>query len=142
MALQLHPDKNKAPGAIEAFKSVGTAAAVLTDPEKRKHYDLYGPDDRVRPGHRHGHSHGGEYEADVTAEELFNMFFNGNRFSQDHVFTRQRRYNRTDYQRQTNENQSNVSALFNLLPILLLIAFSMMSTLFMSDPIYSLQPSQ
>ena len=28
MALQFHPDKNKAPGAGEAFKSIGNAFAV------------------------------------------------------------------------------------------------------------------
>ena len=28
MALQFHPDKNKAPGAGEAFKSIGNAYAV------------------------------------------------------------------------------------------------------------------
>lgn len=31
LALQLHPDKNKAPGAAEAFKAVGNAVATLTD---------------------------------------------------------------------------------------------------------------
>ncbi|CAD6991106.1 unnamed protein product [Ceratitis capitata] len=42
LALLLHPDKNKAPGASDAFKAVGNAAAILTDAEKRKQYDLYG----------------------------------------------------------------------------------------------------
>ena len=28
MALQFHPDKNKAPGAAEAFKAIGNAFAV------------------------------------------------------------------------------------------------------------------
>ena len=36
LALQFHPDKNKAPGASEAFKAIGNAFAVLNDPEKRK----------------------------------------------------------------------------------------------------------
>ena len=30
MALQFHPDKNKAPGAGEAFKAIGNAFAVRT----------------------------------------------------------------------------------------------------------------
>ncbi|KAK4336520.1 hypothetical protein RND71_044236 [Anisodus tanguticus] len=42
LALALHPDKNKAPGAIEAFKAVGNAFAVLSDKDKRKQYDMYG----------------------------------------------------------------------------------------------------
>lgn len=31
LALQLHPDKNSAPGAVEAFKKVGNAVSILTD---------------------------------------------------------------------------------------------------------------
>jgi DnaJ family protein B protein 12 len=68
LALQFHPDKNKAPGASEAFKgkrncnltfmktsyrlsrgfnsvsAIGNAFAILSDAEKRKQYDLYGSD--------------------------------------------------------------------------------------------------
>ncbi len=36
LALQFHPDKNKAPGAAEAFKAIGNAFAVLSDSEKRR----------------------------------------------------------------------------------------------------------
>jgi curved DNA-binding protein CbpA len=42
LALQFHPDKNRAPGADEAFKAVGTAFAILSDDNKRQQYDLYG----------------------------------------------------------------------------------------------------
>lgn len=104
LALQLHPDKNQAPGSVEAFKSVGNAVAVLTDPEKRKAYDLYGSDGRnyVRSsGHQHHHHAGdhefehayarGGFESDFTAEELFNMFFGGG-FPQQRMNTQSRRY--------------------------------------------------
>ncbi|KAH7932091.1 hypothetical protein HPB51_029508 [Rhipicephalus microplus] len=40
LALQVHPDKNKAPGAGDAFKAIGNAYAVLSDPEKRKLFVL------------------------------------------------------------------------------------------------------
>ena len=38
----MHPDKNKAPGAEDAFKKVGTAYACLSDKNKRAHYDRFG----------------------------------------------------------------------------------------------------
>lgn len=94
-------DKNRAPGSVEAFKAVGNAVAILTDVEKRKSYDLYGSDERQNIGRNHhrgqytqyGYSRG--FEADVTAEELFNMFFGGGAFQQQNVYsTHSRRFNR------------------------------------------------
>ncbi|HEY1211520.1 MAG TPA: molecular chaperone DnaJ [Nitrososphaera sp.] len=42
LALQYHPDRNKDPGAEQKFKDISEAYAVLSDDEKRKHYDVYG----------------------------------------------------------------------------------------------------
>lgn len=42
LALKVHPDKNRAPGAPEAFKKVGQAYACLSDESKRRHYDRFG----------------------------------------------------------------------------------------------------
>jgi molecular chaperone DnaJ len=42
LALQYHPDRNKAHGAEEKFKEISEAYAVLSDEEKRKRYDTYG----------------------------------------------------------------------------------------------------
>ncbi len=41
LAQRLHPDKNPAPGAGERFANVGTAYAVLNDPDMRTRYDLF-----------------------------------------------------------------------------------------------------
>lgn len=111
LALQLHPDKNHAPGAVEAFKSVGNAVAVLTDAEKRKAYDLYGIEGRTNRSqsyyhhqnheYEHAYARGNAFESDFTAEEVFNMFFGGG-FPQQRMHTQNRRY-------QHNHRESAVS---------------------------------
>jgi DnaJ homolog subfamily B member 12 len=84
LALKLHPDKNGAPHADEAFKAVGLAYATLSDVQKRTIYDRYGdedPDNRGGGGGggmaRHFNHRGGGAGRDPTPEEIFNMFFGG-----------------------------------------------------------------
>lgn len=58
--------------------AIGNAYAVLSNPEKRKQYDQFG-DEKLNPA-RHGHSHSDfhrGFEADISPEDLFNMFFGG-----------------------------------------------------------------
>ena len=42
LAMEWHPDRNKSPDAAERFKEIATAYAILSDREKRSHYDRYG----------------------------------------------------------------------------------------------------
>ena len=42
LALKYHPDRNKSKEAEERFKEISEAYAVLSDPEKRAHYDRFG----------------------------------------------------------------------------------------------------
>jgi len=78
LALLLHPDKNKAPGANEAFKMVGKAFATLSDSKKREEYNQQKdqpPDAQNNHYHQHSHSY---YEEDpFNAEDIFNTFFGG-----------------------------------------------------------------
>ena len=103
LALQLHPDKNHAPGAVEAFKAIGNAVAILTDAEKRRSYDLYGSEEHHQPAtarkarYHHDYAYSRGFETEFTAEELFNMFF-GAEINTQHVYTRQRRFHRAEQQ--------------------------------------------
>ncbi|KAF9047020.1 DnaJ-domain-containing protein [Hymenopellis radicata] len=83
LALALHPDKNGAPGADEAFKMVSKAFQVLSDPQKRAIYDQSGSDPEDRSGGMRSPSGfssnrgGGGFEGEMSPEDLFNMFFGG-----------------------------------------------------------------
>lgn len=46
LAAKYHPDVDPSPGASERMKQLNAAYEILSDPEKRKAYDLY------RDGHR------------------------------------------------------------------------------------------
>jgi DnaJ family protein B protein 12 len=79
LALKLHPDKNSAPRADEAFKALGLAYATLSDTQKRTIYDRYGEEDPDNRGGGGGMRPGGVHfqGQEVNPEEIFNMFFGG-----------------------------------------------------------------
>ncbi|KAK5584464.1 hypothetical protein RB653_006075 [Dictyostelium firmibasis] len=77
IALQMHPDKNQAPGAEDAFKIVTQAFSCLSDPRKRQTYDLHGSEEPTNrsPFSRGGGGGGMYYEDDISPEDIFNIFF-------------------------------------------------------------------
>ncbi|XP_072484328.1 dnaJ homolog subfamily B member 12 [Notamacropus eugenii] len=142
LALKFHPDKNHAPGATEAFKAIGTAYAVLSNTEKRRQYDQFGDEksQAARQGQGHGDFHRG-FEADISPEDLFNMFFGGGFPSSNiHVYSNGRmRY--TYHQRpdrRENQGDGGLGLFVQLMPILILIIVSALSQMMVSSPPYSL----
>ena len=147
LSLKVHPDKNSAPNADEAFKAVGLAYATLSDPQKRTIYDRYGeedPDNRgaARAGGMNMHHRGQE----VSPEEIFNMFFGGGMPGMNrggpgfHVYTsgfgpggmpfRTAAPRRQPRQQEREERQTPfLSVLFQFMPLLLIL----FSTFFRSD---------
>ena len=86
LALKLHPDKNTAPSAEQAFKIVSAANDCLTDPQKRTIYDQTGQDGETAGGGGGGGFHGGHPFGGmggmhggqpIDPEDLINMFFGG-----------------------------------------------------------------
>ncbi|OGN79135.1 MAG: molecular chaperone DnaJ [Chloroflexi bacterium RIFCSPLOWO2_12_FULL_71_12] len=66
LARQYHPDVNASPDAAQRFKEVTQAYEILSDPEKRQRYDMFG---------------NGEFgdAAGFGIDDLFNTFFGGAR---------------------------------------------------------------
>ncbi|WP_078552766.1 molecular chaperone DnaJ [Bacillus alkalicellulosilyticus] len=71
LARQYHPDVNKAPDATDKFKEVKEAYDVLSDPQKKTHYDQFGHTD---PNQGFGGGGGGDFGG---FSDIFDMFFGG-----------------------------------------------------------------
>ncbi|XP_028405939.1 dnaJ homolog subfamily B member 14-like [Dendronephthya gigantea] len=141
LALQFHPDKNRAPGSTEAFKAIGNSFAILSNPEKRKKYDLYGPDSpALNHNHSHNHFNHNDFEADITPEDLFNMFFGG--MAGNQVFVHRRHPRRRQRRRHSEEeeyetHEGGLGRVMHLIPILIFLGISVLTSLMVQDPPYS-----
>ncbi|KAK9101977.1 hypothetical protein Sjap_019231 [Stephania japonica] len=144
LSLKVHPDKNKAPGAEEAFKAVSKAFKCLSDEESRKKYDLVGSDEveYERPVGRRGGGQGfnGFYEADFDPDEIFRNFFYGGMpgaTTQFGGFTYRTNMGRGANVRTSDQGSGgfNMRAAIQLLPVLLLVLLNFLPS---SEPVYSL----
>ncbi|TNN83779.1 DnaJ subfamily B member 12 [Liparis tanakae] len=135
LALKFHPDKNHAPGATEAFKAIGNAYAVLSNAKKRQQYDQCGEEKK----HPSSHSpDNGNFEPDISPEDLFNMFFGGGYPSSSaNVYTNGRmRYQRRG--RREPQREGGLALLVQVMPILILVIVSALSQIMVNSPTYSL----
>lgn len=132
LALKLHPDKCRAPGAEEAFKEVSKAFSCLTDPQKRAFYDRTGHEDMAAASA--ARSSRGMHAEEINPEEIFNAFFGnmmfgmgpmgmGQQFRQAHTFRPRPR----QQQQQHAQGAPGLSGLINLLPLLVLLLVTFMS---------------
>jgi DnaJ family protein B protein 12 len=147
LALQFHPDKCKAPGATDAFKAIGKAFSILSDPKKREQYDQYGH--AMEPQYHRGSNGGGrtnsqhyyyyEDDDDFSAEEIFNLFFG---YSGPTSRTYRRRQQPSPFHFTThsthNQTQNTTHTLAQLLPYLFLFLISIIGTFLVSEPQFQL----
>jgi molecular chaperone DnaJ len=74
LAQQWHPDVNRADGADERFKEVNEAYQVLSDPQRRQAYDMFG---RAGAGGGGGGFDPGAQPGFGAFSDLFDAFFGG-----------------------------------------------------------------
>ena len=153
LSLKVHPDKNKAKGADEAFKKVSRAFSCLSDSGKRRVYDQFGHDGdsensqmrsnaNFRSFNRNQDPFGVFFEEDFDADEIFRMFFGGNPFMATQRYQPQRHYRQTARHSSGDPLQNMgtiLRALSTLLPILVLLFINFFSK--SPKPAYSLQQS-
>jgi molecular chaperone DnaJ len=89
LAMQYHPDRNKAPDAEEKFKQISEAYAVLSDDEKRQQYDTLGHAGFDQRYTREDIFRGADFDSifrDIGFGsgfgDLFNIFFGGRGFGE------------------------------------------------------------
>mmetsp|Transcript_50 Transcript_50/g.147 ORF Transcript_50/g.147 Transcript_50/m.147 type:complete len:384 (+) Transcript_50:226-1377(+) len=133
-ALKLHPDKNSAPKADEAFKRVSHAFQVLSDADRRARYDQIGDDGENTsvPQRRHGGNGATMYTQEFSPEEIFEMFFGNGMPSQryHHGTTRFRYDTRRRHGTYTagRAQEGSSSSLFTMIPLFVLVlVFSLLS---------------
>lgn len=141
----MHPDKNSAPGAEDAFKAVSKAFACLSDAQARKNYDVHGPDAPALNQMHHRRHPQSAYEYELSPEEIFEMMFGQGRQSGFRYTYRQgggtggggRR--QQQQQQGPQESDSTASLLIQFLPLLMIGFIIFFFSSGQEDPLFNLQ---
>ncbi|MCR5400316.1 MAG: DnaJ domain-containing protein [Treponema sp.] len=119
MALQYHPDKNPGDKTAEAkFKEINDAYQVLSDPSKRKNYDMYGSsDDSYQSAYHNAYNSSRSYDSSYQNSYYENPFeeaFSGSdSFWQTFYSSEKNRYN-SSYDRKKTRAENALSFVFGL----------------------------
>uniref|UniRef100_A0A1J3CJ68 Chaperone protein dnaJ 49 n=2 Tax=Noccaea caerulescens TaxID=107243 RepID=A0A1J3CJ68_NOCCA len=141
LSLKVHPDKNKAPGSEEAFKSVSKAFQCLSNEEARRKYDVSGSDEpayQPRRSARRNNGFNGFYDDEFDADEIFRSFFGGGMAP---AATQFRSFNFGAGNRtasQTSDTGFNPRVLLQILPVVFILLLNFLPS---PQPIYSLSAS-
>lgn len=137
LSRKVHPDKNSAPSAQDAFKRLGHAYATLSDAEKRKDYDRFGEDGPNGGGSgasgRGGFRGGGGvyYQEEMSPEEIFSMFFGGGFAPRGraHMYRRQQQQQRHAQGDGDDAAAPRAAQLLQLMPIILFLVLPLLFNL-------------
>ncbi|KAF8115171.1 hypothetical protein N665_0029s0017 [Sinapis alba] len=144
LSLKVHPDKNKAPGSEEAFKSVSKAFQCLSNEDARRKYDVSGSDEPSyqprRSARRQHNGFNGFYDDEFDADEIFRSFFGGGGMAP--AATQFRSFNFGGGNRAANQGSDttgfNPRVLLQLLPVVFILLLNFLPS---PQPIYSLSAS-
>lgn len=146
LSLKVHPDKNKAPGADEAFKIVSKAFKCLSNEESRLQYDQIGLVEEFEFNHqsemrRRGRRRAryGYFEDDLNPDEIFKSFFFG---SQGNAYQVPRAHRPSRNASQQGERDFHVGRGLNFIAMLyfiLVLVFLILICYPFPEPDYSLQ---
>ncbi|CAG9330685.1 unnamed protein product [Blepharisma stoltei] len=142
LALKLHPDKNQHPKATEAFKKVNRAFSCLSDETKRRTYDQTGHEETPQSGVPQNFD-------TMFAEHIFQEFFGESFFMPRGGFhyTNVHFPNGNAYYQQRGQNQQNRQRqgylpLLQLMPVILLLLISVISTYQSQGDYFSFHPTR
>ena len=153
-ALKFHPDKCTAPRATDAFKSIGRSFSVLSDPDKRRKYDLMGDESDLD---NHVYRRGDLFGEEMDPFDLFASMFmhgdlgggfvrNGRVFRNVRINPRngQRVFiNRHNHDNQQNQQEFRLGNLLPVLPLLFLLLWSFFgNVIFPSNNPYSFEKTR
>ncbi len=93
-AKEFHPDVNKAPEAQDMMKKVNAAYDVLSDPQKKQHYDRFGQNPQNNYSNQSQYQGNTQYQGygfdNSMFEEMFRQFYQQSN-AQQQQYRQQRR---------------------------------------------------